>query len=183
LERNSSILGLASHMSVGVETNGLREMSFKSIGTLAGTVLKQAELAARSHNGAHKFRGEPSGVAQLPDASTADGMEMGGGPTKGGERQPALPVEGRPGKLNGKGRGTVKATASVRGGAEQLRGGTAKAPETAYGHRMKPVLRLVSNRCLDTATPAANKGRSPRPVVSRHLVLIGGTHYASSGMR
>jgi hypothetical protein len=155
-------------------------MSFKSIGTLAGTVLKQAELAARSHNGAHKFRGEPSGVAQLPDASTADGMEMGGGPTKGGERQPALPVEGRPGKLNGKGRGTVKATASVRGGAEQLRGGTATTDISSYGQRMKPALRLVSSRGMSTAH--RRQLGVPAPAVLRPtLLVVGGTHYTATG--
>ena len=35
----------------------------------------------------------------------------------------------------------------------------------------RPALRLVSSRCLDTASPQA---RPPRAVVSRHLVLIGG---------
>jgi hypothetical protein len=158
-------------MFIGVETDergkALNEVAFKSIGTLASAVLREAELRSRAPSTAANGSGEPSGVAQLPDAPVMDDMsEFGGGPTKGGERQPALPVEGRPGKPNGKGRGTVKATASVRGSVEQP-GGTAVR---SYGQRMKPALRVVSSRC-EPARNAANRDTPPRRVGS-HLVLV-----------
>ena len=69
-------------MFIGVETDergkALDEVAFKSIGTLACAVLREAELAARGHDGAHNLVGKPSGVAQLPDAPTTGGMsELG----------------------------------------------------------------------------------------------------------
>ena len=147
--------------------------SFRQIGELCRDVIAEAELAARASKSRSNWNEAGSGEATASMQPTTGGMsELDGGPTKGGERQPALPVEGRPGKPNGKGRGTVKATASVRGSVEQP-GGTAVR---SYGQRMKPALRIVSSRCLETAPNAAANGRCPRPAVSRHLVLVAGRH-------
>ena len=155
-------------------------MAFKSIGTLACAVLREAELRAARQSTAANGSGKPSGVAQLPDAPTTGGIGMGGG-TPVREDADVPPRRSNPrGQVrateNGKGRGTVKATASVRGGAEQLRGGTAIAPETAYGQRMKPALRLVMGGRGRAIATANTKGRpQPSAVAGPLLLVVGGT--------
>ena len=71
-------------------------------------------------------------------------------------------------ELNGKGRGTVKATASVRGSVEQP-GGTAVR---SYGQRMKPALRLVMGGRGRAIATANTKGRPQPSAVARPLLLV-----------
>jgi hypothetical protein len=130
--------------------------SFRQIGELCRDVIAEAELrAARQATAAKEVAAQPGG----------------------GEAEPPLPsVEVSPRQnRNGKRAGAGKAPASQQGGG-QTTGETAAGGSRISSARelhMQPALRLISSKCLDTATTAAN-GRSPRPVVSRHLVLVSG---------
>lgn len=150
-------------------------MSFRHISkVLADARLTAGDLAARGHDGAHNLGPVTSGANATGMQDGMSGKGMGGGTPvrEDADVPPDAQADegGTASELNGKGRGTVKATASVRGGAEQLRGGTASAPHTAYGQRMKPALRIVSSRC-EPARNAANRDTPPRRVGS-HLVLV-----------
>lgn len=150
-------------------------MSFKSIGELCRDVIGEAETAAH----AGKLRTELNTVPTSGGASTVmtdvvSGMRMGGAPLRE-EGESEAPIaqasleEPMASKLNEKVRGRAPAVQS-KGLGDGARGEMSRAE---YGPA--PVLRLiVSNTCLGTATPAAANGRSPRPAVSRHLVLVSG---------
>lgn len=152
-------------------------MSFRSIGVLADEVLRKSELAARASKSRSNWNEAGSGEATASMQPTTGGMsELGGGPTKGGERQPAVPVEGRPGKPNGKGRGTVKATASEgRVGRYQRR--NVKLASTPAHLRL-----IVRNDGRGLPHAAAMKGLA-RPGSRPSIRIVGGTHYTASGFR
>lgn len=141
-------------------------MAFKSIGTLAGSVLANVENMRAGANPA-KIEAARQHTGGMDDEPLAQDM-------------PAHPVSGVEGSAaTGLGMekdgGSLATPASFTGSVDQ--GGTERH---SYGQHMQPALRLVSNRCLDTAKPAV-KARSPRAAVSRHLMLVGGRDHASTG--
>jgi hypothetical protein len=141
----------------------------KRIGDIAAMLVAHPELMRAALN-------EPARELRVSRAPSTAANE-GGGRAVAREGRYALPplpsgVEGRPRQM-GKGRGTKPR--QFTGSAEHR-----ENARDSYGTPMHAALRLVSSRCLDTAITAANLGRSPRPVVSRHLVLVGGRDHAST---
>jgi hypothetical protein len=124
-------------------------MSFKQIGIPARKVIAEAELR----------------VSRAPSTAPNEGGRLTGAKTNS---PPTLYADApAPSGSNGKGRGTKPR--QFTGSAEHR-----ENARDSYGTPMHAALRLVSSRCLDTAITAAYLGRTPRPVVSSHLVLVSG---------
>lgn len=142
-------------------------MAFRAIGDLAVEVLRNAK-AARAIEVAHELNdGAEAGTPSMHP--TTGGMENGedGSPNEGVTSEPSrrnVREESTRATRMGKDGGTTEPAKSL---------GAKSNPSPA---RSRPVLSVVSNRCLGTASPAAASGRTPRPVVPRHLVLVSGGH-------
>ena len=167
-------------MFIGVETNERgKALDMRHISECLPAWLMD-EVAARGHDGAHKF---VAGETNCRGNVTAVPTRHGSGLTPDGASASATPPARRQalrvtGAVKGKGRSN-EAPASVLGGTSIKESPAYKEPSPAPKGR--PVLMLVEgNRCLDTAKTAALVTIPRRQVVSRHLVLVGGTHYATS---
>lgn len=117
-----------------------------------------------------------AGKLRAAAVETAPQDFVGDEPSTGEEfgSDPSPMRVGRARNLNGKGRERLRPPASLEINEKQrqpLVGMHVKEPSP----RVRPVLRMVSSKCLDTAHPNG----SPRPVVSRHLMLVARDHAAS----
>jgi hypothetical protein len=152
-------------------------VAFKSIGTLASAVLREAELRAARQGTAANWNEAGSGEATASMQPTTGGIGMGGGtpvredadvpPRRSNPRGQARATE------NGKGRGTVKATASWgRAVKMPAHGGIAQASTTAH-------LRLiVRNDGRGLPHAAAKKGLA-RPGSRPSIRIVGGRDHAA----
>ena len=149
-------------MFIGVETDergkALDEVAFKSIGTLACAVLREAELRSRAPSTAANWNEAGSGEATASMQPTTGGMsELG---KEAGAETPASSD-----------REELRQTARRSGAAD------------TYRTHARPALRLVMGGRGRAIATANTKGRPQPSAVARPLLLVvGGSHYTASGM-
>jgi hypothetical protein len=134
-------------------------MTFRSIGTLAGDVLRKAELRAARQATAAKGGGLTVEDSISPPIAPAPRE-------KASEWNMASGKDGDPAQRSERGSQTIGRTALKQIGATN-------------GHRMAPALRVIDgDRCMDRAFPT----RLPRAARSIHLLLIS-SHSPTHDMR